>query len=176
MKNLLLLIILSFLIYSNCLPDDHEELLPGIGTLKILPLKKSKTSILNKLQKVGPSFIIKVPENMYYRPNSLRITSQTIYSTKLTTFKPKITTTKNIDIPPSAKISNNINEKSLTLKEIAIITCKKIDTYRNIYNVKDIQIFARDNCFIIQIYYPDISCHDIKEIVDYCVEKNFFKE
>lgn len=132
--------------------------------------------MIKKIQRIGPKFVIKIPENMYYRPKSLRITSQTIYSSKLTTFKPEIITTNNNEIPPSAKISNIKNEKSLTLKEIAIVTCKKIDTYRNIYNVNDIQIFARDNCFLIQIYYPDVSCHDIKEIVDYCVEKNFFKE
>uniref|UniRef100_A0A0N5BGB0 Astacin domain-containing protein n=1 Tax=Strongyloides papillosus TaxID=174720 RepID=A0A0N5BGB0_STREA len=177
---LIFITILSFLSYIHTLPGQHEEIISGIGGLKILPLRKNNITVSRKIQRIGPSFIIKVPENRYYRPKSQKHTliPQQNEIEAITTPKPQILTYNNIIIPPSAKVTNynNVNEKQLSLKEIAIVTCKKIDVYRKLYKVNDIKIFARDNCFLIQLYYPDISCSDINEMVDYCVKKDFFKE
>uniref|UniRef100_A0A0K0F0T1 aECM cysteine-cradle domain-containing protein n=1 Tax=Strongyloides venezuelensis TaxID=75913 RepID=A0A0K0F0T1_STRVS len=180
MITLIFITILSFLSYIHTLPGQHEEIIPGIGGLKILPLKKSNTTVSRKVQRIGPSFVIKVPENMYYRPKPQKhkLISQQKEIEIFTTLKPETRTYNNIVIPPSAKATNynNVNKKQLSLKEIAIVTCKEIDVYRKLYKVNDIKTFAKDNCFLIQIYYPDISCSDINEMVDYCVKKDFFKE
>uniref|UniRef100_A0A0N4ZK34 aECM cysteine-cradle domain-containing protein n=1 Tax=Parastrongyloides trichosuri TaxID=131310 RepID=A0A0N4ZK34_PARTI len=147
-------------------------MIPISKRLNIHPIERLTNS--RRITSMGSPFIIRVPENMHYRPRSSRyLIKQTIKSTIPS--EPETTTTPNIVIPLSAKVKTIKNEATLSLKEIAIKTCKKIDIYKSIYNVSDIKTFARDNCFLIQIYYPEISCKDIKEMVDYCVEKNFFR-
>lgn len=58
---------------------------------------------------------------------------------------------------------------SYTAAELNRICSETVNVSKG-FGISDIESFAKNNCFLIRLYYPDVTCSQINQLVGYCKE------
>ncbi|CAD6190504.1 unnamed protein product [Caenorhabditis auriculariae] len=69
-----------------------------------------------------------------------------------------------ITLPPIYDEETGISYSREQLDKICLQTKQMSTTF----GIHDIDSFAKNNCFLIRIYYPDVSCNQINTLIEYC--------
>lgn len=76
------------------------------------------------------------------------------------------TTTNVINLAP---IFDAQTGTSYTAAELNRICSETVNVSKG-FGISDIESFAKNNCFLIRLYYPDVTCSQINQLVGYCKE------
>uniref|UniRef100_A0A0N5B2C7 PRE_C2HC domain-containing protein n=1 Tax=Strongyloides papillosus TaxID=174720 RepID=A0A0N5B2C7_STREA len=74
---------------------------------------------------------------------------------------------KQLSITPST----TSNQKASKINILSQETCIKIQTFAKGFNITDIQNWVHNNCFLVKMYIPNVTCSEINVLIDSCYDK-----
>ncbi|CAL2051327.1 unnamed protein product [Caenorhabditis brenneri] len=103
-----------------------------------------------------------------------------VFKTRLitTTPRPLMIEENRIDVDTMETTTNVINlapifdadtGTSYTQTELNRICSETVHVSKG-FGISDIESFAKNNCFLIRLYYPSVTCSQINQLVGYCRE------
>ncbi|CAI5454785.1 unnamed protein product [Caenorhabditis angaria] len=135
------------------------------STAPIKPMKPKKTRRKKKKKKV---LKMKKPKRMNLRRVfKTRIISTTVPSIQIEEVREEEKQT-NENVINLAPIYDRDTGMSYQPEELDKICAETVQISRN-FGIRDIESFAKNNCFLIRMYYTNVTCSQINQLVEYCI-------
>uniref|UniRef100_A0A0K0F2K2 PRE_C2HC domain-containing protein n=1 Tax=Strongyloides venezuelensis TaxID=75913 RepID=A0A0K0F2K2_STRVS len=74
---------------------------------------------------------------------------------------------KQLSITPSI----TFNQKTSKINILSQENCIKIRTFAKGFNITDVQNWVHNNCFLVKMYIPNVTCSEIDALIDSCYNK-----
>ncbi|EFP03713.1 hypothetical protein CRE_19188 [Caenorhabditis remanei] len=136
---------------ATIIPESVKPIIPKKRKTKRKPKRKPKKMHLRRVFKTR--LITTTPRPIVIKEN--RIEEETME-----------TTTNVINLAP---IFDADTGTSYTPAELDRICSETVNVSKG-FGISDIESFAKNNCFLIRLYYPSVTCSQINQLVGYCRE------